>query len=177
MAANPADTEVFADRDTVFTNLGSYGEDCFYIRGRNDAKGMSAQDVQWRIRAPWPSTVYLDMWAGQDSMGFKNWKDRPLWEQASETGVTFDHSTSSSKVFTRNFSVADDIELYGNGASDGTGTYLVFVCPRYISDETKLPSLASDQVLGVVGVHSQAVLSLLLMNGPKPASNAQHPKP
>ena len=66
--------EVYTDRaNYLFTDIGSYSPQCKYIRGPNNDKATAAANVQWTLQSNYPVTVYLDMWGGQETMGFAQW--------------------------------------------------------------------------------------------------------
>ena len=148
----------YTDRGYAFSTLGDYAEGCYYVRGKNsEVMNTPFTDVQWSIKAPWPSTVYLSMYQDQDDdiYGFAKWFERSLWTlESGFTGVKV-QSTGPGNVYSRMYDAAELIELFGNDGN-GRGTYLVFVCPREVSDETELPALAPDQVLGSAAATSKA---------------------
>ena len=104
------DTELLTDRNYKFTGLGGYASDCLYLRGPKDLRLTSSSEaakqrafrccflmtpirtlctleVQWQIQAPFPSMVYLDMWANQQVDGFANWADASSWTQSAMQGI------------------------------------------------------------------------------------------
>ena len=128
-------TAVFQDRDYVFSQVGAYENACYYLRSDNDVKSLPSTNVQWSFRSPWPSTVYLDMWGGQETLGFASWPDKSSWTKDTDrsgNGITF-HTSGPGDVYRRSYLAGEHVELFGNdaGSAGGTGTYVVFACPQW----------------------------------------------
>eukprot|EP00931_Biecheleriopsis_adriatica_P084171 TRINITY_DN5790_c0_g1_i1.p1 TRINITY_DN5790_c0_g1~~TRINITY_DN5790_c0_g1_i1.p1 ORF type:complete len:1136 (-),score=84.03 TRINITY_DN5790_c0_g1_i1:254-3661(-) len=142
---------VYSDRSFTFLDLGSYRSSCYYLRGPNNDKNTEASSVQWTILTLSNSTIYLDFWQDQDTLGFTSWSSG--WKLASETGVKLMEHTSPigpGMVYKKNFT-AGTVQLYGNDGN-GVSTYIVFVCDQETTTTTtSLPPPFSITAYSVAG--------------------------
>ena len=127
-------SHVFTDRDYKFFKVGNYPETCSFIRGPNEDKKTDPDMIQTELEVPFPSTVYLDIWGGDEHLKkISKWADS--WKEANTEPTSFGPGKATwgpGKVIKRNFD-AGTIGLMGNNGGEiggGHGTYYAFVCPQ-----------------------------------------------
>jgi len=134
-----------ADEDAgTFTYLGSFEEDCYYIKASNQDGLTLANEVQMTLKVAAPVTIYVCLPDGNEQRieGLYKWSKTPIDGGASEHGwhhtnrvegpqFQFGSTThGGGMVFEKNFN-QEEILLHGN---DWRTNYLVFVCPQHTAD-------------------------------------------